>query len=108
MIDNVDTQAIKDQIAEIITDKSTQIVISRNGANLAAQTVRIVKPGSLSPREFISEAGKQVTADVLVLGDTLLDIERGDRFAVGGVAYQAIFVDKSSPVKAVAEAQILG
>ncbi len=108
MIDIIDTQAIKDQIAEIISDKPTQIVISRNGAALPAQTVRLVKPGSLSPRESISEAGKQVTADVLALGSTTLDIKRGDRFAVGGVAYLVIFVDKNSPVKIIAEAVALG
>lgn len=108
MIDSVDIQAIKEQVAQIIADKSTQIVISRNGTALPAQTMRLVKPGSLSPREFISEAGKQVTADVLVLGDTTLDIEQGDRFSVGGTAYRVIFVEKSSPVKIVAEAQVLG
>lgn len=107
-MDSIDTQAIKDQVAEIIMDNPAQIVISRNGVNLVAQTVRLVKPGSTSPRESISEAGKQVTADILILGDTLLDIKRGDRFVSAGIVYLVIFVDKSSPVKTVAEAQILG
>lgn len=106
MIDSIDTQAIKDQIAEIIADRPTQIIVNRGGVNLLPQTVRLVKAGS--PRESMSEAGKQVSAGVLVIGDTSLDVARGDRFALAGVTYLVLFVDKNSPVKVVAEAQVLG
>ena len=82
--------------ARLITDKSTSVTVVRDGAELAAQTVRIEEMGR--PRPYLTEAGETAHADVLVLGykghpsidDT--DLQRGDRFAVDGQGYEIVMV----------------
>jgi len=83
--------------ARILADKAVDIILVRAGVELAAQSVRI---GDLSnrPRSYQTEAGETALADTLVLGykghptvaDT--DIQRGDRFALGGVGYKIVAV----------------
>ena len=78
--------------AILIADKSTSITLIRDGAALAAQTVRIEQ---LDADSSVGSQGRETgTYDVGIIGykghptmaDT--DIRRGDRFAVAGVLYE--------------------
>lgn len=86
-------------IARVINAKSTDITIYRDGANLAAQTVRIEDLDS--PRIMVNDVGVQFQAEAVVIGvqnhDTLddTDIQVGDRFAVNGVSYEVRAVSNS-------------
>jgi hypothetical protein len=87
--------------ARLAADKLTSITIIRAGVAQDAQSVRI-EP---MRRETTAagESGLTGTVDALVIGykghpliaDT--DIQRGDRFAVGGVSYEVIMVVPGLP-----------
>jgi hypothetical protein len=70
--------------AQVIADKTTSIVVRRNGADLAAQIVRIEELGG--PGETRGQNATVANAGVLIVGyrghptiaDT--DLKRGDRF----------------------------
>ncbi len=80
--------------ARLIAEQSSSITVKRGATTLEAQTVRIEALGR--PREVAGEGGETVLADALVLGykghptiaDT--DLQTGDRFAVGGLAYEIV------------------
>jgi len=80
--------------ARLVADKSISITVVRAGAAQSAQSVRIEALGS--PREIETDGGNTAQADALVIGykghptiaDT--DLQRGDRFAVGGVSYEIV------------------
>jgi len=82
--------------ARLISDKSTSIIVVRSGVELDAQTVRVEALGR--PRPYLTEAGETAHADVVIIGykghptidDT--DLQRGDRFAVGGQGYEIVMV----------------
>lgn len=81
-------------VARMIADRPTSIIVDRAGEALAVQTVRIEAPGQ--PRQAAGPAGVTVVAEALVIGykghptiaDT--DLQVGDRFTVGGVAYEIV------------------
>lgn len=83
--------------ARLIADKSTSITVLRGGSTLPDQAVRIEDLSSRG-RQVQTEAGVLVQADVLILGyaghPTLAgtDLQRGDRFVAGGVAYEVVVV----------------
>ncbi len=78
--------------ARIVGDKTTSVVLIRDGAAQTAQAVRIEELRSRS--EAPTEAGYTGRADVVLIGykghptiaDT--DVQRGDRFAVDGVSFE--------------------
>ena len=83
--------------ARLVADKSTSITVLRGSSTLSAQTVRIEDLGGRG-RQVQIEAGVMAQADMLILGykghPTLADtnLQRGDRFVAGGVAYEVIVV----------------
>jgi len=83
--------------ARLISEKSVSITIIRAGEALDAQTVRIEDMHS-RPRSYETEAGQTGQADVLILGYkshptiTDTDVQRGDRFAHEGQAYEVVAV----------------
>ena len=80
--------------ARIVGDKTTSITAIRDGSALSAQTVRIEE--LRREREIETAAGQTAVVQVVVIGykghpsisDT--DLQRGDRFAVGGVGYEIV------------------
>jgi hypothetical protein len=83
-------------VGNIIADKSSSIVVTRDGAQLAAQTVRIEVIGNPAQRK--SDGALVGTNTVMVLGykdhPTVADtnLTRGDRFFSGGIMYDVIMV----------------
>ena len=74
-----------------IGDDPTSISIMRGDNDLDAQTVRLLVPRR-QPREGGSAGGEEATADLMVLGTSSLDIQRGDRFFANSQLYEVIYV----------------
>ena len=93
-----------DMLTYIANDPAS-IVIRRDGANLAAQTVRI-EPIS-SPGEAQSANITVANAAVRVVGGITLDIRRGDRFFVVGnkTMYTVTMVSPAKLIYALAYAE---
>lgn len=79
-------------VGNIIADKSVSIIVTRDGAQLAAQTVRIEPIGNPAQRKSDGSLVGQET--VMALGYkghpsiTDTDLTRGDRFFCGGLMYE--------------------
>jgi hypothetical protein len=82
--------------AQLISDKTTSIVVVRAGVAQSAQTVRIEGMGG--DRQALTPAGQVYTVDAVVLGykghPTIADtsLRPGDRFVVAGVRYEVIML----------------
>lgn len=85
-----------ESIAELIALKDTSITVNRAGVDQTAQTVRLE---TLSAQRIMQTAGGIThVIDAMALGyknhptisDT--DLQAGDRFVAGGVAYEVIIV----------------
>ncbi len=82
--------------ARLVADKTTSITIVRGGAAQDAQNVRIEDTRGRSSAQ--SEGNITGETDVLIIGykshPTISDtnIQRGDRFAVGGVSYEVVMI----------------
>lgn len=113
MLSSDDLTRMKATNVAIIGDRDTSIVIMRGDDDLDAQTVRLVDLGN-RPQERLTVGGDVVNISLLVVGETDLDIQRGDTFWVGtepfGEAgdqlYEVIFVRIDQEVKVVAEAKV--
>jgi hypothetical protein len=82
------------------------ITIRRGGTTLSAQTVRIGKPSSVVVTD--SEGAEQAAQLVPVIGDTDLDIQKGDRFNDSdGKLYEVTGVRAHTHWAKVAEAEVV-
>lgn len=96
--------------ANTISDKSASIVLTRAGAQMDAQTVRLEPTGGAGeqggPAGTVSNAGVLVTGykDHATITDT--DIRRGDRFFYEGQSYTVtqVLPDVPDRILAIAEA----
>ena len=79
-----------------IADDPVSIVVMRGSNDLAAQTVRILEPTQRG-RDAGSAGGEQSSADIIVLGTSALDIQRGDRFLIDSQLYEVIYVSPQQP-----------
>jgi hypothetical protein len=83
-------------VGNIIADKSISIIVTRDGAQLAAQTARLEPIGDPSQRS--SDNALTANSTVMILGykghPTITDtnLTRGDRFFVGGIVYEVVQV----------------
>jgi hypothetical protein len=94
-----DNARTADRIADVtreIADDSVSLVLIRNGVALAAQTVRLLIP-SARGQQSASVGGTEAKADLIVLGTSALNIERGDTFLVSGHLYRVIYVAPEQP-----------
>ncbi len=97
-------------VARVIAEKPSSITVARGAATLTAQTVRIETLGR--PRFVPSASGVTVIVEALVIGykghpeiaDT--DLQAGDRFSVGGVAYEIVGVSPNLADRLEAYAQV--
>lgn len=79
-------------IERLIDENPTEITIRRGSSTLAAQTVRIERVGGKG-LERRSAGAAEVLQVVLVLGESDLDIQVGDRFNDDNdVLYEVTFV----------------
>ena len=113
MLSSDDITRMKATNATIIGDRDTSIAIMRGDDDLAAQTVRLVDLSN-RPQERLTIGGDVASISLLVVGETDLDIQRGDRFWTGTAPYaeaadrlyEVVFVRIDQEVKIVAEARV--
>lgn len=74
-----------------IADESTSVTIRRAGVDQPAQTVRLLQPPARG-QEQGSVGGEESEADLVVLGESDFDVQRGDRFLVSGELYEVVYV----------------
>lgn len=102
-----DWTQIAADLAAIVAENSTSIVIRRGGSTLAAQDVRIARNGRASVAE--SAGAQESRGRVVVMGGVDLDIAPGDRFNDGnGVLYRVVMVRPNRLAAVVAEAEVVG
>jgi len=105
-LDDVDRA---NDVARHIADKPSSIEITRAGALLAAQTVRLEPAGGAGDKT--SEIVQSSNAGVFVVGykshATIADtnIKRGDRFFAGGQMYEVKHVLPDVPDRLIAVAE---
>jgi len=80
-----DLQAIRD-------DRPVTVAIRRNGATLAAQTVRIARGGNVQAGVTDAEGLQAAVGAVIVVGDVALDIQPNDKFTLGGALYEVLAI----------------
>ncbi len=80
-------------VALEIADDPVSVTLVRGSTTLTAQTVRLLQPpGESRGQERGSAGGEQAEADLVVLGDEDLDIQRGDRFKADSEWYEVFYV----------------
>lgn len=82
------------------------LLLARGATDIAAQTVRIVPASTARGSELLGSEGTQAgEVTVVVIGDSDLDIRRGDKFKHLGTTYEVETVDKTMPGKIEARAR---
>ncbi len=105
MLSDLDRSRMQADLQAIRDDRAVSIVIRRNGANRAAQTVRLARAGMASTNLSDSGGVQSSLNRVTVLGDTTLDIQPGDKFTVNGTLYQVTAIHPHRDAATLAEAQ---
>ena len=100
----VDWAQIRTDLLAVRDSNAVSLVLRRGSTTLTAQTVRVERLG-LQSRQAGSAAGQQNTTGVVVMGDTTLDIQIGDRFTSSSVLYEVKFVRPNRRAATMAEAQ---
>lgn len=89
-------------VSFLLAHRGVSIVLRRGSTNLAAQTVLIVPDTNTSSQERDAEQGQSAAQRYFVIGESDLDIQRGDTFSLNPVNanqrnFEVISVDKSLP-----------
>jgi len=79
-------------LAAIRDDRPVSIAIRRNGATLAAQTVRIARGGNIQAGTTDADGLQAAVGAVIVVGDVDLNIQPGDKFTIAGALYEVIAI----------------
>jgi len=79
-------------LAAIRDDRPVSIAIRRNGATLAAQTVRIARGGNIQAGTTDADGLQAAVGAVIVVGDVDLNIQPGDKFTIGAALYEVIAI----------------
>ena len=82
---SADLQTIRD-------DRPVSIAIRRNGATLAAQTVRIARGGNIQAGTTDADGLQAAVGAVIVVGDVDLNIQPSDKFTIAGALYEVIAI----------------
>ena len=90
MLTSNDRAQMSADLQTIQDDRPVSIAIRRNGATLAAQTVRIARGGNIQAGTTDMEGLQAAVGAVLVVGDASLDIQPSDKFTVSGALYEVI------------------
>jgi hypothetical protein len=107
MLTAADIARMKADVAEVIGDNEVSIIIRRGSSSLPAQTVRIERQGRAS-RKGSAISSEETKADIVVVGEEGLDIQKDDRFTLGGVFYRVLFRRPNELIGVQAEAEITG
>lgn len=107
MLSPSDLARMRADLDAIIGDHDQEIVI-RRGKNtvLDPQTVRIERGGQGGSRHWQRDGSEERRTGVVVVGDTTLDIQKDDRFTVGGELYKVTAVSPNKQMGIQAEAEL--
>lgn len=92
MLTSNDRAQMSADLQTIRNDRPVSIAIRRNGATLAAQTVRIARGGNIQAGTTDADGLQAAVGAVIVVGDADLDIQPNDKFTVGGALYEVIAI----------------
>ena len=109
LLNSDDSTMMKADVADIIDDQETAITIKRAsgaGDDPGAQNVRLVGL-SQRPIQRTTIGSDVVWISLLVVGETDLDIERGDKFTVSSQWYEVIELRPGEDIKVVAECKLI-
>jgi len=109
LLNSDDLAMMKADVAAIIDDDETSIAIKRaSGAadDPGAQDVRLVGLAQ-RPIQRTTIGGDVVMISLLAVGETDLDIERGDKFQVSSQWYEVIELRPGEDIKVVAECKLV-
>ena len=105
MLTAADIARMKADVAEVIGDNEVSIIIRRGSSTLPAQTVRIERQGQAKSVKGDTMSSEETKADIVVIGEEGLDIQKDDRFSIGGVMYKVLFRRPNEMIGVQAEAQ---
>lgn len=88
MLTSDDRAQIAADLASIRDERPVTVAIRRNGATLAAQTVRIARGGSIQAGTTDGDGMQAAVGAVIVVGNATLNIQPGDKFTVAGALYE--------------------
>lgn len=103
MLDDADRDRMRAELLAMRNDRAVSIVITRAGAQLAAQTVRIARIAR--GRAFLSGQGREQRADTIAMGDVDFDVQVNDDFTHQGTLYKVMFIRPNKDFMVVAECQ---
>jgi hypothetical protein len=95
-------ERMRNALLAIRDDRPASIVITRNGEELAAQTVRIARVAR--GRTFQSGQGREQRADVIVMGAVDFNVQVNDDFTDEGTLYRIVFIRPNRDSAVTAEA----
>lgn len=96
---------LRTELLRVRADNAVSITIRRGATTLDAQTVRIAR---LAQQAAVVGSNLESTLQrVVVMGDTDLDVEVGDRFTTGGDLYEVTAVRPNRLSAVVAEARLV-
>lgn len=105
LLTDADRAAMRADLQAVRDDNPVSITIRRGNTTLPTQTVRIAR---LAPaRRTDSGQMEQSEQRVVVMGDTDLDIAKGDRFNAAGNLYEVDFVRPNQTAMVAAEARLI-
>jgi hypothetical protein len=104
MLNSDDWTQMASDLVDIRDDNVVSVVLRRGSSSLDAQSVRVARSGARGGARS-SEGAEEQRGQVLVAGDTSLDIEVGDRFTYGGILYRVTFVRPNQRAGIMAEAE---
>lgn len=107
MLDAGDLLKMRADLAEIIGDNSSSIVLLRHGATRPAQTVRVEQRGRQGSRRLETPSAEESRSSIVVAGDTTLDIQKDDTFTLNGQLYRVVFVRPNTQMGVQAEAELV-
>ena len=106
MLTLADIQRMKADIAAVMGDNEVSITIRRGPTTLAEQTVRIERTRSRA-RQLNGDKSEEARTQIVVMGDTTLDIQKDDRFTYNGGLYRVSFLRPNTQISVQAEAELI-
>ncbi len=101
-----DITAMRADIARVIDDNPTSLVLRRGGTSLSAQTVRVESKGGPGGTILINGSLVQRRGMCVVIGSPNLNIAVEDRFTYQGELYRINQVDPNRQICTQAEAYL--
>ena len=105
-----DIERMRADTLAVRSDNQTSITIRRDvggsTTTLDPQTVRIERTRSRA-RQLNGDKSEEARTQIVVMGDTTLDIQKDDRFTYNGDLYRVSFLRPNTQISVQAEAELI-